>query len=99
ETGTVEQPEPSAEPAMVAAAPAMSAGPEIPATPFVDPVASASKALIPETPAASSAAEVRARALGPLDVTEDSIPSLPKLPERVAAQAIASRASTSGEVF
>ena len=97
EIGTVEQPEPSAEPAVVAA---MSAGPEIPATPlFVDPVVSASMALIPGTSVAPSAAEVRTRALGPLDVTEDSIPSLPKLPESVAALASASRASTSGEVF
>jgi signal transduction histidine kinase len=47
---------------------------------FTDPMATASSALIPAA-GAPSAAEVRARALGPLDVTEDSIPSLPKLPE------------------
>src|SRR5690349_14373274 len=81
ETGTVEQPAPAPEPAPLAsAAAALSAGPEIPApAPFIDPMATASSALIPEP--SLSAAEVRARALGPLDVTEDSIPSLPRLPE------------------
>lgn len=96
ETGTVEQPAAAVEPApvpAVAAAPAISVAPEIAATPaFVDPVASASLALIP---AATSAAEARARALGPLDTTEDSIPSLPKLPE----SAIVARTSTTSEVF
>jgi signal transduction histidine kinase len=100
ETGTVEQPAPAADPSpLVSAAPALSAGPEIPApAPFIDPMATASSALIPEP--SMSAAEVRARALGPLDVTEDSIPSLPKLPEPPApVPAAANRAGNSGEVF
>jgi signal transduction histidine kinase len=106
ETGAVEQPSAVVEPGAVTAAapvrtavPEMTAGPGITATPaFVDPVASASLALIPSPP---SAAEVRARALGPLDTTEDSIPSLPKLPEAAAAAAAASVAGTgaTSEVF
>jgi signal transduction histidine kinase len=98
EPGTAEQPAPVAEPAPAvepAAAEMFAAAPEIPAPAvFVDPVATASSVLIPATP---SAADVRARALGPLDVTEDSIPSLPKLPEPLAAAAI--RASASAEIF
>jgi signal transduction histidine kinase len=94
ETGTVEQPAPAAEPA--AAEPAISAGPEISATPElpavvrkIDPVETASFALIPgELAALTNAAEARDKArdkaLGPLDTTEDSIPSLPKLPESAA---------------
>jgi signal transduction histidine kinase len=98
EPGTAEQPAPMAEPAPAAAPAAVemfAAAPEIPAPAvFVDPVATASSVLIPATP---SAADVRARALGPLDVTEDSIPSLPRLPEPLAAAAI--RASASAEIF
>jgi signal transduction histidine kinase len=93
ETGAVEQASPSAEPAF-AASPAVAAAPA-----SLDPVITASFGIIPgaldsaPATATNSAADVRARALGPLDVTEDSIPSLPKLPESAA------RASTSGEVF
>ena len=98
EPGTAEQPAPMAEPAPAAAPAAVemfAAAPEIPVPAvFVDPVATASSVLIPATP---SAADVRARALGPLDVTEDSIPSLPRLPEPLAAAAI--RASASAEIF
>jgi signal transduction histidine kinase len=98
ETGTVEQPAPASEPAAVAAvaaAPGISVEPGVATTPaFVDPVASASLALIP---AATTAAEARARALGPLDTTEDSIPSLPKLPESAAVSV--SKSSATGEVF
>ena len=98
EPGTAEQPAPMAEPAPAAApvaAEMFAAAPEIPVPAvFVDPVATASSVLIPATP---SAADVRARALGPLDVTEDSIPSLPRLPESLAAAA--TRASTSAEIF
>src|SRR6186713_2330172 len=74
EAGAVELPAPATQPApVVSAPPAMPAAAETPAPPaFVDPVATASSALIPG-PGAPSAAEVRARALGPLDVTEDSI--------------------------
>jgi signal transduction histidine kinase len=93
ETGAVEQASPSTEPAF-AASPAVAAAPA-----SLDPVITASFGIIPgaldsaPATATNSAADVRARALGPLDVTEDSIPSLPKLPESAA------RASTSGEVF
>jgi len=105
ERGPVEQPAQASEPTpssgpapAVSAAPVVAAAPQIPARPvFDDPVAAASSALIPGP--SLSAAEVRARALGPLDVTEDSIPSLPKLPEAAAAQASASKAGSSGEVF
>ncbi len=85
EAGAVELPAPATQPApVVSAPPAMPAAAETPAPPaFVDPVATASSALIPG-PGAPSAAEVRARALGSLDVTEDSIPSLPRLPELFA---------------
>src|SRR5690349_11790376 len=96
EPGTAEQPAPMADPAPVAvpAAVEMSAAtPEIFAPP-VDPVAAASSVLIPATPAAG---ELRTRALGPLDVTEDSIPSLPRLPEPLAAAA--TQAHASAEVF
>jgi signal transduction histidine kinase len=92
ETGAVEQP--------AAAAIPVSAGPEIPATPvYVDPVAAASSALIPGPDPAPTAAELRIRALGPLDVTEDSIPSLPKLPESLAVPASTSKTGNTGEVF
>ncbi|HEX6395837.1 MAG TPA: hypothetical protein VFZ95_00300, partial [Steroidobacteraceae bacterium] len=93
-----EQPAPAAAPVpIVPASATLPAGAEIPApVPFIDPMATASSALIPEP--SLSAAEVRARALGPLDVTEDSIPSLPRLPEPVAATA-STNAGSSGEVF
>ena len=96
---SVEQPPPAREPApIVAATPALPAGPDVPVpTPFIDPMATASSALIPAP--SLSAAEVRARALGPLDTTEDSIPSLPRLPEDAVAPAAAGRAGSSGEVF
>jgi signal transduction histidine kinase len=101
ETGTVEQPAPAMDPPP--AEPAMSAGPEISVTPEfpavarkIDPVETASFALIPgELAALTSAAEARDRALGPLDITEDSIPSLPKLPEPTAPAGT----GVTGEVF
>jgi hypothetical protein len=91
QTGTVEQPAAVVERAPEASVPAASAGPE------VDPVASASMALIPEASTPASAAEIRARALGPLDVTEDSIPSLPKLPESLVPAR--DKAGATGDVF
>ncbi len=106
ETGTVEQPTPVLEaPAAQppAAEPAISAGPEISASPEfaavarrIDPVETASFALIPgELAALTSAAEARNKALGPLDTTEDSIPSLPRLPEFAAPAS----SGVTGEVF
>ena len=96
ETGAVEQPA-AIEPAPPANA-EMSAGPEIRSRPaFVDPMASASMALIPS--AATRAADARARALGPLDITEDSIPSLPKLPQTAAMATPVSGTGATGEVF